>query len=83
MAAFASSSVYTKIIGMVPYLPDELEMAAASIDDPAVLGYFIASTMRLKTGEKQELLEIFDPLDRLNRVADILDVVPALTKRLG
>ena len=36
------------------HLPDELEMAAASIEDPAVLGYFIASTTRIKTEEKQE-----------------------------
>ncbi len=50
-------SVYTKIIQLVPYLPEELEMAAANIDDPATLGYFIASTMRIKTEEKQELLE--------------------------
>ncbi|MGB9880001.1 MAG: LON peptidase substrate-binding domain-containing protein, partial [Anaerolineae bacterium] len=42
-------AVYTKIVQLVPYLPDELEMAAASIEDPAVLGYFIASTMRIKT----------------------------------
>ncbi|OFW57421.1 MAG: endopeptidase La, partial [Actinobacteria bacterium RBG_16_64_13] len=66
-------SVYTKIIGMVPYLPDELEMAAASIDDPAVLGYFIASTMRLKTGEKQELLEEVDLSKRLRRLTALMN----------
>ena len=55
-------SVYTRIIQLVPYLPDELEMAAANIDDPAALGYFIASTMRLKTEDKQELLEEVRPI---------------------
>ncbi|MCE5254634.1 MAG: endopeptidase La [Actinomycetia bacterium] len=66
-------SVYTKIIALVPYLPDELEMAAASIEDPAALGYFIASTMRIKTEEKQELLEEVDLSKRLRRLTALLN----------
>ncbi len=65
-------SVYTKIVALVPYLPDELEMAAASIEDPATLGYFIASTMRLKTEEKQELLEEVDVSKRLRRLTALM-----------
>jgi ATP-dependent Lon protease len=65
-------SVYTKIIGLVPYLPDELEMAAANIDDAATLGYFIASTMRIKTEEKQALLEESHLSLRLRRLTEIL-----------
>ena len=34
-------AVYTRIVQLVPYLPDELQMAAVNIDDPATLGYFI------------------------------------------
>ena len=66
-------SVYTKIIQLVPYLPDELEMAAANIDDPAALGYFIASTMRLKTEDKQELLEEVDLSKRLRRLTTFMN----------
>ena len=66
-------SVYTRIIQLVPYLPDELEMAAANIDDPAALGYFIASTMRLKTEEKQELLEEVDLSKRLRRLTALMN----------
>ena len=66
-------SVYTKIIQLVPNLPDELEMAAASIDDPAVLGYFIASTMRLKTEEKQDLLEEVDLSKRLRHLTALMN----------
>ncbi len=61
-------SVYTRVIQLVPYLPDELEMAVANIDDPAALGYFIASTMRLKTEEKQELLSEVHLSKRLRRL---------------
>ncbi len=66
-------SVYTKIIALVPYLPDELEMAATGIEDPAVLGYFIASTMRIKTEEKQALLEEIDVIKRLRRLTALLN----------
>ncbi len=66
-------SVYTKIIELVPYLPDELEMAAASIEDPAALGYFIASTMRLKTDEKQELLQEVELSRRLRRLTALMN----------
>ena len=61
-------SVYTRVIQLVPYLPDELEIAVANIDDPAALGYFIASTMRLKTEEKQELLSEVHLSKRLRRL---------------
>jgi ATP-dependent Lon protease len=74
-------SVYTRIIELVPYLPAELEMAAANIEDPAVLGYFIASTMRFKMEEKQELLEEVELSKRLlhltglmNRELDVLEL---------
>ncbi len=66
-------AVYTRIIQLVPYLPDELEMAAANIDDPAQLGYFIASTMRIKTEEKQELLEEVDVSKRLRRLTALMN----------
>ena len=66
-------SVYTRIIQLVPYLPDELEMAVAGIDDPAALGYFIASTMRLKTEDKQALLEEVELSKRLRRLTSLMN----------
>ena len=66
-------AVYTKIIELVPYLPDELEMAAANIEDPGALGYFIASTMRLKTDEKQELLDEVEVSKRLRRLTALMN----------
>ena len=48
-------------------------MAAANIDDPAALGYFIASTMRLKTEDKQELLEEVDLSKRLRRLTTFMN----------
>ena len=48
-------NLFGRVIGSVPYLPDELELAAANVDDPAALSHLVASTMRIKTDEKQRL----------------------------
>jgi ATP-dependent Lon protease len=48
-------------------------IAAVRVDDPAKLADAIASNLQIPVEEKQELLEIFDPLERLNRIAEILE----------
>src|SRR5579872_7231920 len=48
-------------------------IAAARVEDPAKLSDTIAANLQIPVEEKQELLENFDVLDRLTRVADILD----------
>jgi ATP-dependent Lon protease len=63
---------FAQIIGMTPYLPEELQLAAANIDDPTALTHLIASTLRLKTEERQELLETANVEERLRRIAQIL-----------
>jgi len=45
-----------------------------AVGDPAKLSDNIAQNLQLSIEEKQELLEIFDPADRLNRIADVLDI---------
>jgi ATP-dependent Lon protease len=44
------------------------------MNDPAKLSDTIAQNLQLSIEEKQELLEIFDPTERLNRIADVLDI---------
>ncbi len=66
-------NVFTKIIGLVPYLPEELQMAASNVDDPSALCYLIASAIKIKTEEKQELLEEVDVEKRLRRLTVILN----------
>ena len=50
-------NLFARIIALVPYLPEELQLAAANVDDPSALCHLVASTLRLKTEEKQRLLE--------------------------
>jgi ATP-dependent Lon protease len=64
---------FAHIIGLTPYLPEELQLAAANVDDPSALCHLIASTLRLKTEERQELLETVDVEERLRAVSVILE----------
>jgi ATP-dependent Lon protease len=65
--------LFGRIIGLVPYLPEELQLAAANVDDPSALCHLVASTLRIKTEEKQGLLELADVEARLRAVAAILN----------
>jgi len=49
-------------------------IAAARVDDPSKLSDTIAANLQLPVEEKQELLENFDPLERLSRVGEILEI---------
>src|SRR3954454_3859219 len=66
-------TLFGRVIASVPYLPDELEIAAANVDDPSALSYLVASTLRIKTDEKQELLELTDVGARLREISVILN----------
>jgi ATP-dependent Lon protease len=66
-------NLFGRIIGAVPYLPEELQIAAANVDDPTALSHLVAATMRLKAGEKQQLLETADVGDRLRAISAILN----------
>jgi len=46
----------------------------STVTDPAKLSDNIAQNLQLSIEEKQELLDIFDPIERLSRIADVLDI---------
>jgi ATP-dependent Lon protease len=65
--------LFARVIALVPYLPEELQLAAANVDDPSALCHLVASTLRLKTEEKQKLLELVNVEERLREVSKILN----------
>ncbi|MBX5469743.1 MAG: endopeptidase La [Thermoleophilaceae bacterium] len=65
-------STSAKIIEQVPYLPEELAIALANIDDPSELAHAIAGALRIPTEEKQALLEELNVERRLRRLSQIL-----------
>jgi len=52
----------------------ETMVASVRTDDPTKLADVIAANLQLSIEEKQELLDIFDPAQRLSRIADVLDI---------
>jgi ATP-dependent Lon protease len=67
-------ALFARIIGLAPYLPEELQLAAANVDDPSALAHLVASTLRtIRTEERQEILETVDVEQRLRRVLAILN----------
>jgi ATP-dependent Lon protease len=65
--------LFARVIALVPYLPEELQLAAANVDDPSALCHLVASTLRLKTEEKQKLLELVNVEERLREVSKVLN----------
>ncbi|HET8608031.1 MAG TPA: endopeptidase La [Gaiellaceae bacterium] len=69
----AVQELFARIIGLAPYLPEELQIAVANVDDPSALCHLVASSLRtIKTEEKQRLLELPDVEKRLREVSKIL-----------
>jgi ATP-dependent Lon protease len=68
-----AQGLFGRIIGLAPYLPEELQIAAANVDDPSGLCNLVASTLRLKTEDKQLILELADTEERLREVSKILN----------
>src|SRR5207247_748395 len=63
---------FGEIVEQLPYLPEELQIAVQNLDDPVALSHLIAGSLRLKSEEKQELLEEVDVAKRLRRLVDHL-----------
>jgi ATP-dependent Lon protease len=68
-----AQGLFGRIIGLAPYLPEELQIAAANVEDAGALCNLVASTLRLKTEEKQQILELADADERLRKVSKILN----------
>jgi ATP-dependent Lon protease len=68
------TSLFEQYVKLQQSLNYETMIAAVRMDEPAKLSDSIAANLQLEISEKQELLDIFDPADRLARIADVLDV---------
>jgi ATP-dependent Lon protease len=68
------TSLFEQYVKLQQSLNYETMIAAVRTDEPAKLADTIAANVQLEIPEKQELLDIFDPAERLLRVADVLDV---------
>jgi ATP-dependent Lon protease len=63
---------FTRIVGQVPYLPEELSVMVANVEEPVMLSHLISGALRLPTADKQEQLEELDVNKRLRRLSQVL-----------
>ncbi len=68
------TGLYEQFIKLSQSLNYDTMIAAARVDDPARLSDTISANLQLPVDEKQDLLETIDPLERLNRIAEILEI---------
>jgi ATP-dependent Lon protease len=68
------TSLFEQYVKLSQNLNYETMIAAIRVDDPGKLSDTVGANLQLTIEEKQELLEIFDPIDRLTRVAEMLDI---------
>ncbi len=68
------TSLFEQYAKLSQNLNYETMVAAIRVDDAGKLADTVGANLQLTIEEKQELLEIFDPIDRLTRVAEMLDI---------
>ena len=68
------TTLFEQYVKLSQNLNYETMIAAIRVDDPGKLADTVGANLQLTIEERQELLEIFDPVDRLTRVADLLDI---------
>ena len=73
-------------IGLLPHVPDELAGVVRGIEAPAVLADIVANLIDAKNEDKQDVLETFDLVKRLDKVIALLSArleVLKLSKEIG
>jgi len=68
------TTLFEQYVKLSQNLNYETMIAAIRVDEPGKLADTVGANLQLNIEEKQELLEIFDPIDRLTRVAEMLDI---------
>jgi len=68
------TGLFEQYVKLSQNLNYENMIQAIRVDDPGKLSDTVGANLQLTIEERQELLEIFDPIDRLTRVAEMLDI---------
>ena len=68
------TTLFEQYVKLSQNLNYETMVAAVRVDESGRLADTVGANLQLTIEEKQELLEIFDPVDRLTRVAEMLDI---------
>ncbi|MBV8152410.1 MAG: LON peptidase substrate-binding domain-containing protein, partial [Candidatus Eremiobacteraeota bacterium] len=66
------AALFQKLLSYLPQAPREMEMEVQNISDSNLLTYFVASTMRLDTDDRQAILEERNTERRLRKLTMLL-----------
>jgi ATP-dependent Lon protease len=69
-----ATALFEQYVKLSQSLNYETMIAAVKVEEIGKFTDTIAANLNVSIEEKQELLEIFDPVDRLTRLADILEI---------
>lgn len=64
--------LYEKVVLLSQIIPEEALVAAMNMDDPGWLSDLITSTLNITLAKRQKILEILDPVQRLQQVSILL-----------
>ncbi|HEY51852.1 MAG TPA: endopeptidase La [Caldilineae bacterium] len=64
--------LYEKVVLLSQIIPEEALVAAMNLEDPGWLADLITSTLNVTLAKRQHILEILDPLARLQQVSVLL-----------
>lgn len=65
-------ALFEKAVHLSPQLPDDAFIAAMNADTPGGLADLVGSTLNAPLDKRQELLETFDPIKRLQKISVML-----------
>ena len=61
-------TLFERAVRLSRTMPEEAYVYAVNIEDPGWLADLVTSALTLTIAERQEMLETFDPMDRLQRL---------------
>ena len=67
-------SLFEQYVKLANNLQSEVKNAAVAVDEPGKLSDTIAAHLTMPVDEKQDLLEIWNPMERLTRIAAVLEL---------
>lgn len=66
-------SLFEQYVKLNPRMPMEISVSVSNISDPARLADTIASHLAIKNSDKQIVLELVNPIERLEKIIQILN----------
>jgi ATP-dependent Lon protease len=68
-----ATALFEQYVKLNPRMPMEISVAVNNIVDPARLADTIASHLAIKNNDKQQVLELVNPIERLEKIVQILN----------